>query len=107
MICSLIIRGSKKAAPTGRPFDYSLAQTDGFYADSECIALEESTLVGIFADARRITSSSAGANSSGGIPPTATNPGSSPRAIEIWFQRRNGEVVGRTIIRRFGSGKAK
>src|SRR6202042_1618410 len=61
----------------------------------------------IFAEARRMTSSSAGAKSSGGIPPTATYPGSSPSAIEIWFQRRNGDVVGRTIMRRLGSGKAK
>ncbi len=61
----------------------------------------------IFAEARRMTSSSAGAKSSGGMPPTATKPGSSPRAIEIWFQRRKGEVVGRTMSRRLGSGKAK
>ena len=50
---------------------------------------------------------SAGANTSGGIPPIATKPGSSPSAIEIWFHRRKGEVVGSTMIRRFGSGNAK
>jgi hypothetical protein len=44
----------------------------GSYADSERMLLDASRAVGIFADARRITSSSAGANSSGGIPPTAT-----------------------------------
>ena len=54
-----------------------------------------------------MTSSSAGANSSGGTPPTATKPGLSPSACEIWFQRRKGDVVGRTMMRRFGSGRAK
>ena len=63
--------------------------------------------VGILAEARRMTSSSAGAKTSGGTPPTATKPGSSPSACEIWFQRRKGEVVGRTMMRRLGSGKAK
>ena len=29
------------------------------------------------------------------------------KAIEIWFQRRKGEVVGSTMMRRFGSGNAK
>ena len=52
-------------------------------------------------------STSAGAKISGCTPPTATNPGSSPSASEIWFHRRNGDVVGSTIIRRFGSGIAK
>jgi hypothetical protein len=61
----------------------------------------------ILEEARRITSSSAGAKISGEIPPTATYPGSSPSANEIWFQRRKGDVVGRTIRRRFGSGNAK
>src|ERR1700722_17040187 len=78
------------------------------YAERECMGAGASIApVAIFAEARRMTSSSAGAKSSGGIPPTATCPGSSPRAIEIWFQRRNGEVVGRVMMRRFGSGNAK
>src|SRR5215472_452085 len=63
--------------------------------------------VSILAEARRITSSSAGANTSGDTAPTATYPGSSPSAIEIWFQRRKGDVVGRTMKRRLGSGNAK
>jgi hypothetical protein len=42
------------------------------YADSERMLAGPSRAAGIFAEARRITSSSAGANSSGGIPPTAT-----------------------------------
>jgi hypothetical protein len=52
--------------------DYFVYVPTGSYADSERMLLDASRAVGIFADARRITSSSAGANSSGGIPPTAT-----------------------------------
>jgi hypothetical protein len=81
-----------------------------YYAERECngaVDDEEESSGVIFAEARRITSSSAGAKISGGIPPTATKPGSSPSAIEIWFQRRKGDVVGSTMSRRLGSGKAK
>src|SRR5271154_3454896 len=86
----------------------SMLPGEGSYAERECMGADDSIApVAIFAESRRITSSSAGANSSGGIPPTATKPGSSPSAIEIWFQRRNGEVVGSTMMRRFGSGNAK
>jgi hypothetical protein len=42
------------------------------YAESERTAAGVSRAGVIFAEARRITSSSAGAKSSGGIPPTAT-----------------------------------